>query len=130
MYACLCTTLTKQGASYSNKKATTARICTIIIFVSFQVLRLSLSSCNNHRVYPATTYYVQVCIGALYRTSHNKKVNESLHVEQIKSILLLYIMHLSMQSPTPPPPPPHPEKGGDLSQRGCKRRTPGAELFG
>ena len=38
-------------------------------------------------------------------------------------------MHLSMQSPTPPPPPPHPGKGGDLSQRGCKRRTPGVEIL-
>ena len=129
MYACLCTTLTKRGASYSIKKPLQPEFA-LLFFLLLSSFHLSLSSCNNHRVYPAISYYVQVCIGGLYRTSHNKKVNESLHVEQIKSILLLYIMHLSMQSPTPPPPPPHPEKGGDLSQRGCKRRTPGAELFG
>ena len=33
---------------------------------------------------------------------------------------------IRMQSPTPP----HPGKGGDLSQRGCKRRSPRAETFG
>ena len=39
---------------------------------------------------------------------------------------LLTVMHQSVQSPTPPP---HPGKGGDLSLRGCKRRTQGAKIL-
>ena len=60
-----------------------------------------------------------------YAGSYTIKM-EKLKTKFVLCCAMVSIMHLSMQSPTPP----HPGKGGDLSQRGCKRRTPGAEIFG
>ena len=68
---------------------------------------------------PQIHHAVCVCVCILQL---GKDCQPRLHVNSI-----IILMHLSMQSPLPPTPP---GEGRDLSQGGCKRHTPEAEIFG
>ena len=97
------------GCSLDRTRWSSSQVYMYILLKKFQYFRRR--SCPTKIFQHKNFYYESLIIRKFpdLRQDHSK-----------------YVMHLSMQSPTPP----LPGKGGDLSQRGRKRRTPGAEMFG